>query len=340
MTIYPKLNARGDPSGSFIVEVTRQGHRTRRTVKGLQEAQGVEEALKATHIATKSQLPPVVTSASPRAYTIGDLARDSLIIWRGTKTESQSVQRFEGVCSLIGDHVAIEHMRPGDITTLLDNVVAELRGRGLTPATIHRYLAAFSAALRRAAVRSRIVAMPIIPWPKLGIRAVRDPMSKEDEDAVIGRLRKAGSPDVILVVDVLLATGARIGEVLGVDPNDIDEKLEQVTFRDTKNGRDRQVPLEADLCKRLWALATVGMPSYRRITVSLHSARQKAGMTNILTPHVLRHTVATRLSDRGVAITTIGKLLGHRHLKTTEGYIHPEQVTVRAAAAHLRRGNR
>lgn len=55
---------------------------------------------------------------------------------------------------------------------------------------------------------------------------------------------------------------------------------------------------------------------------SVSSAVKKAGIAKRVTLHVLRHSFATHLIERGVAITTIQKLMGHKHISTTEVYLH------------------
>ena len=54
-----------------------------------------------------------------------------------------------------------------------------------------------------------------------------------------------------------------------------------------------------------------------------------AGLTEHITPHMLRHTAATKLVDCGVDIRFVQRLLGHASLTTTEQYTHVADSSLR-----------
>lgn len=335
MGIYPKTNSKGLPTGKYLVEVTANGRRVRKTAESLQEARRTEEGLRyrgrhESRSAGFSEASRGTTGylAAAGSYTVGNLARDALVVWSESRDRRQSEQRFLTVCDVLGYHTPLAAVR----TAALDDVVATLRARSLGPKTIHRYLAAFSAALRWAVSRDYLAGMPIVPWPKVG--PGKDVVvSPADELRMVEYLEKAGALDVALVWKVLMATGARVGEVLELDPGSIGR--DSLTFRGTKNGDDRTVPAPADLCEKAYHMAQVGWPTYRRVSLAFHRARADLQLPYAITPHVLRHTVGTRLSDAGVSVPTIGALLGHRSPRTTMGYIHPQRDAMKAAVALL-----
>lgn len=137
------------------------------------------------------------------------------------------------------------------------------------------------------------------------------------------------------ILETLYATGVRVGELAGLDLDDLD--LGGGTLRVYgKGGKERIVPVGGKALDALRAyLARRGPEAgalFRnrlggRLTVrSLHRivrARARgAGLYRVVTPHTLRHTFATHLLDEGADLRLIQELLGHARLTTTQRYTH------------------
>lgn len=74
-----------------------------------------------------------------------------------------------------------------------------------------------------------------------------------------------------------------------------------------------------------------GVP-VKKIRKAFMAAVRRAGLAGV-TPHVLRHSVATWLDEDGVPMERISKMLGHRDRRTTERiYSKPGVETLRQAA--------
>lgn len=141
---------------------------------------------------------------------------------------------------------------------------------------------------------------------------------------------------------LLAHAGLRVSEVLNLRVADCDLSQRRLRIRAGKGDRDRVVPITDTLATVLAAYLIVRetAPSdhlliYRGsyVKASLISARlrrlgQQAGVEPI-SPHRLRHTLATLLVNQGMPITSLQKFLGHQDINTTLIYARVFDETVR-----------
>lgn len=145
-----------------------------------------------------------------------------------------------------------------------------------------------------------------------------------------------------LYILAALQTGARRGELLALRWADVDMRARTVTFRQTKNGDSRTVPMTDTLREALQALprpldpAAAVFPERDPKVLSRSFARLVAhlGLPN-LHFHDLRHDVASTLTMAGVPQRTIMAILGHRDPRMTMRYQHLSPDHLRDAARAL-----
>jgi integrase len=229
-------------------------------------------------------------------------------------------QRVEVLYELLGKDTNIRCFKNDTVL----KVISSLKARGLTGATINRYLSILSkvvAIYRRSYNPSFAI---YIPWQQEGSGRF-EYLKQQDEANVISQM----SPDLALVVKVLLVTGMRLGELLSIELTQIDG--DWVRLWQTKTNRPRSVPLPAGVGEQLRALVTKGMPKGHTIRRGLRDALRASGVNSNITPHSLRHTTATRLVRNGTNLIVAGKYLGHNSLKTTQRYVHIEDSDIREA---------
>lgn len=238
--------------------------------------------------------------------------------------------------------------------------LATMHGAGQSRATIARRAAsarAFTAwCLRRGLA-------PVDPGQRLASPRVpkRLPTVLDTEQA--GRVMDAaavmaddGDPGALrdrAIIELLYATGIRVGELCSIDLGDVD--LDARTVRVLgKGNKERVVPfgVPAALAVREWSevRAMLAGPG-PALFVGSRGARigQRAVRTIVerittdaggprLAPHGLRHTAATHVLEGGADLRAVQELLGHASLDTTQRYTHVSVERLRAtfAQAHPR----
>lgn len=129
------------------------------------------------------------------------------------------------------------------------------------------------------------------------------------------------SPHPPMIARVCLATGARWGEVEGLDPALV--RNGTITFANTKSKRTRTIPISAKLEKALKA----HLAHHGRFTHCMETFRRVLRATKLNVPqgqasHILRHTFASHFIMNGGNILTLQKILGHTSLTMTMRYAH------------------
>lgn len=136
------------------------------------------------------------------------------------------------------------------------------------------------------------------------------------------------------MVEVLYSTGARVSEMAGLDWQDVRLSIKQVVIRDGKGGKTRTVPLSTKAARLLlrlregrhdknpWVFQSQFKRRMSKASIEWHMRKlgQQAGLSHQLTPHQLRHSMATHLLVAGMPLDQIQLLLGHSDIKTTQRY--------------------
>ncbi len=152
------------------------------------------------------------------------------------------------------------------------------------------------------------------------------------------------SPYVRGLVWLLLMTGVRLGEALGLTWDRVDLQRREARLVNTKNGRERVVPLSDPAVAVLRDLPrTLGTPRYvfpgqrsgrplprSSLTKPWDEIRTAAGMPD-LRLHDLRRTCGSWLATSGVGTAVVGKVLGHLSQQATQVYARVADTAAREA---------
>ena len=145
-------------------------------------------------------------------------------------------------------------------------------------------------------------------------------------------------------------SGVRISEAVSLKLSDIDSHRMLIRVEHGKGGKDRYSMLSPCLLEILRAycriLRPAGpwlFPSWRphlhltagAVQTVCREAWQRSGLGKRVTPHMLRHSFATHLLERGVDTRVIQALLGHSRIDTTARYVAVSPATVSATASPL-----
>jgi len=151
----------------------------------------------------------------------------------------------------------------------------------------------------------------------------------------------------LAAVEVLFATGMRVGELVAVTLSDWSE--EECCFLVKGKGARQRLALLTDhrslsavetylRYRRQWSLdhdsfllnAAGGKLSSQGVARLLNNLGVEAGVTLHLTPHMVRHTVATLLLRNGADIRVVQEVLGHSSIAMTQRYTHVSKEHLRA----------
>ena len=249
--------------------------------------------------------------------------------------------------------------------------LSSLSGAGYAKTTVNRRFSAvrsfYSWLVREGVIESNpaaVVSSPKLPKPLPHV------LSQEDVEKLLecaDASTPAGALDAALV-ELLYASGARIGEVASLDVDRIDFSDKSVRLFG-KGSKERIVPLypaalhaldaylaharpvllanhkggltveeAADAQRALFINARGARMSERSLRARFEKLLAQAGLAGMATPHTMRHTFATEVLDGGADLRSVQEMLGHASLSTTQIYTHltPERLREVSLQAHPR----
>jgi integrase/recombinase XerC len=179
---------------------------------------------------------------------------------------------------------------------------------------------------------------------------VGGPAGPADDDDPVG-MRDAA------MLELLYATGIRVGELVALDVGDVDRERNLVRVLG-KGRKERSVPFGRPAARALDAWLDEGRPQLlgqasgaalflgarggridqRAVRTVVHRRIADVPDAPDIGPHGLRHTAATHLLEGGADLRSVQELLGHASLATTQIYTHVTVERLRAvhAQAHPR----
>jgi len=156
-------------------------------------------------------------------------------------------------------------------------------------------------------------------------------LSREEETKLINQAYRDNSQNGLLL-KMLFLTGARVAEFVSIKVEDFFFDEQMILISNGKGGKSRYVPILPELAQELRTYLGGRQTGYifesnrhtkfstRRIQQIVKETADRAGITKKVHPHLLRHTVATFLLEKGMPLEQIQKFLGHSKIETTQIY--------------------
>jgi integrase/recombinase XerD len=260
------------------------------------------------------------------ANSVDSYARDLAIL-----------SRFAAGCG-----ARVEALRRTDLEALVRSLMSD----GRSPRSVARAIACYRGFYRFLVVDGRTKASPAADLrPPRAWKMLPRYLSVGDVDRLLAQ------PDVSTarglrdraLIELLYATGMRVSELVGLRPADVNLDASFLTCSG-KGDKQRIVPIGDEAASwvgryirdarhvllgkrastRLFVNARGGGPGLTRVGFwkILKAYARAAGLKTSISPHVLRHSFATHLLDRGADLRAIQMMLGHADLSTTQIYTH------------------
>ncbi len=234
-------------------------------------------------------------------------------------------------------------------TTELRGFLTELYAHGTSRRTVSRKLSslrAFYRYLHREDVNAENPAA-LLSAPKQG-RKLPVFFYEEELKALFHALPAHTALDMrnFALLELLYATGIRVGECVKADIADYDRDLGTLLVHG-KGGKERYVPVgsyaqdaleiylnqgRAELsptCEAIFLNYRGSRLSARGIQKMLLKLSEDASVSSRISPHVIRHSFATHLLNAGADLRTVQELLGHEGLAATQIYTHVSKDRLR-----------
>ena len=255
-----------------------------------------------------------------------------------------------------GRRLAIEGVSRSD----LEGLVRDLMSQGRSPRSVARAVACYRGFYRFLVVDGRLKASPAeeLRAPR-AVKSLPRYLSIEEVDRLVAQ------PDVATprglrdraLIELLYATGMRVSELVGLRPADVNLDACYLTCTG-KGSRQRIVPIGDEAARSVRRYlrdgrgALLGKRSSPQLFVNARAGGRgragasglsrvgfwkilkiyacQAGLKTSLSPHMLRHSFATHLLERGADLRAIQMMLGHADLSTTQIYTHVLEERLRA----------
>lgn len=222
--------------------------------------------------------------------------------------------------------------------------LAELKAEGISSKTINRKISGlksfFKYMLRQGIIDMSPMSKVISPKiPKRLPEFIKENETKALLNSLVNSTENWKSLNTKMLFAVFYSTGMRLSELINLREEHVDFRRLQIKVLG-KGNKERVIPMIKEVAEMIreyikskkkefeapaeYILVTEkGKKLYSRYAYSLiNNALAETGTLDKRSPHILRHTFATHLMNRGADINAVKELLGHSSLAATQVYTH------------------
>lgn len=254
---------------------------------------------------------------------------------------NQAISDFYAFMGFSPEKDSMKQVELADIRAYTGHLIE----RGLSPATIYQRLSALSSfsqyLIHKGILEDNVLNLLVRPKKEQKIPVFYP------EDKINQLIDNTGEnpTQADTMIHLLYATGIRRAELAAIRIEDLDFDRSILRVRG-KGDKERMVPLTPRLVQDLQSYITKrdvasallfckkdGSPlALTTISKMVHKTLlPEQGLKGKKSPHILRHSLATHLLNRGVDLNSIKELLGHSSLAATQVYTHNSFETLKKA---------
>lgn len=264
---------------------------------------------------------------------------DYLLVEKGLAANTAVSYRFD--LYAFADFLRARKAALPDKDAIIDYLYM-LKKEAKSTATLARHMASIKAFCHFLAQEGRLVPDPTINLETPKLDKLFPHVMTQEQVASLLSLPPRGTPAGLrdkAMLEVLYASGLRVSELLSLRRADINDELGFLRCFG-KGGKERIVPIGRQALGALESYIRGGLPlllkskNTPQLFVNAHGSKmtrqgfwkiiKKYGsMLNLdITPHTLRHSVATHLLENGADLRVVQEILGHEDITTTQIYTH------------------
>ena len=265
------------------------------------------------------------------------------------KAYERDVQSFEVFCTTTYGVIALNEVS----YSLIRSWIVSLVDQNKSNITINRKIASLNAYYNFALKSGQIAQNPLLGHKSLKVqRKIALPFSENEMEELFSKIPFPDNFEGIrdrLIIELLYVTGMRRAELIGLQMSQLDVEAAQIKVLGKRN-KERVIPLISSLIPLIKsylhqsnALTTKIDEGHFFLLPSGHTLYETLvyrvinhyfGLVSIKvkkSPHMLRHTFATHLLNRGADMQSVKDLLGHASLASTQVYTHNNMAALKKA---------